>query len=243
MKASVSSFLAKVKPSFIFASLWNAAQWPNIKQIWRNNKKQVIVAIIALILIGVAGYRFVDRYDINSFSTMKGAVISAAVSSKQFVLDKTKLSTGSSEETSGTETNNEEILSSANTEIGWEVRKTAKGESIWGIYQNEIADQTNISYKNQTINGLKNLTVLKNNISADKLKNNSLTEGQDYELLSEDAQSNYIDKLNEANKQMQDGTKFSDLDKDLQVAYLVANAPSYDFLSRISQDDLSMLLE
>ena len=69
--------------------------------------------------------------------------------------------------------------------------------------------------KNQTINGLKNLTVLKNNISADKLKNNSLTEGQDYELLSEDAQSNYIDKLNEANKQMQDGTKFSDLDKDL----------------------------
>lgn len=243
MKAIVSSFLAKVKPSFIFASLWNAAQWPNIKQIWRNNKKQVIVMILALILIGVAGYRFADRYDINSLGSMKSAVISAAVSSKQFVLDKTKLSTGSSEEASGTETNNEEILSSANTEIGWEVRKTAKGESIWSIYQNEIADQTNISHKNQTINGLKNLTVLKNNISAEKLKNNSLTEGQDYKLLSEDAQSSYINKLNEANKQMQDGTEFGDLEKDLQVAYSVANAPSYDFLSRISQDDLNTLLE
>ena len=243
MKANVSSFLAKVKSSFIFASLWNAMQWHNIKQIWRNNKKQVIVAIIALILIGVAGYRFADRYDINSFSTMKGAVISAAVSSKQFVLDKTKLSTGASEEASGIETNNEEILSSDNAEIGWEVKKAAKGESIWGIYRNEIADQTNISHKNQTINGLKNLTVLKNNISAEKLKNNSLAEGQDYELLSGDAQSNYIDKLNEANKQMQDGIKFGDLGKDLQVAYSVANAPSYDFLMRISQDDLSVFLK
>lgn len=243
MKASVSSFLAKVKPSFIFASLWNVTQWSNIKQIWRNNKKQVIVIIITLILIAIAGYRFADRYDINSLGSMKSAVISAAVSGKQFVLDKTKLSTGSSEEASGTETNNKEILSSANTEIGWEVRKTAKRESVWSIYQNEIAGHTNISHKNQTINGLKNLTVLKNNISAEKLKNNSLTEGQDYELLSEDAQLNYIDKLNEANKQMQDGTEFGDLDKDLQVAYSVANAPSYDFLTRISQDDLSALLE
>ena len=75
----------------------------------------------------------------------------------------------------------------------------------------------------------------------ESVKNNSLREGADYSFLSQEAVVNYAEKLSEANKQMQEGKVLKDLSQDLQISYLLANAPSYQFLSTLQVDNLNLL--
>ena len=116
-----------------------------------------------------------------------------------------------------------------------------KGVPAWQGYVRMARANSDNRFKNQTINGLKNLTILKNKISTESVKSNSLKEGVDYSFLSQEAAVNYAKKISEANKQMQGGKMLKDLSQDLQTAYLLANAPSYQFLSTMQVDNFNLI--
>ncbi|MEK7493990.1 MAG: hypothetical protein AAB630_02415 [Patescibacteria group bacterium] len=124
----------------------------------------------------------------------------------------------------------------------WEASAAQKGESVWSVYKEMMADKE-IDFRNQTVNGLKNITILQNNIPMERLATNSLTLGQEYSVLSTDAATKYASKVKEANEKLQAGASLSDLSPDLQVAYQLANAPSYDFLYSLSVDNIHSAYE
>ncbi|MBI1755072.1 hypothetical protein HY250_04655 [Candidatus Azambacteria bacterium] len=143
---------------------------------------------------------------------------------------------------------NESVMSSGGKlsttggiDVLWEQRKSVAGESIWSVYAKMTAGDSAIILKNQTVNGLKNLTLLKNSIAIDRIAAHSLTDGKEYSFLSSVAVSKYAGELAEANKQISGGTALKDLSKNLQTAYLVANAPSYEFLYSLPADTLQAL--
>lgn len=243
MKAALTSFLNKVNLFAALSNLPSKIRLSNLKQFWQVNKKLIIIAAIIIALAAIAGYRMAEKYEINTLGSLKGAAISVFSTSKQFVLDKAKLSTGTSENVGEEGSASEEIPSPTNKETNWEIRKAEKGQSLWRVYQLEISARADIAHKNQTINGLKNLTILKNNIPVEKLKNNSMTEGNEYQLLSKASESSYVSKLTEANQKLKAGASLKTLDKDLQTAYLIANAPSYEFLMQMPHNDLGVFLE
>jgi len=200
----------------------------------RNNKSAVAV-VVFLALIALTSYQFPAAKD-RAWSALSSNVLSIFKSdtASENTMAESELSTGGAELG---EAMNKEISS----EAGWAIRKSVKGESVWQVYSEMVRANTDITLKNQTINGLKNLTILKNKVSMESVKNNSLREGADYSFLSQEAAMNYAEKLSEANKQMQEGKVLKDLSQDLQISYLLANAPSYQFLSTLQVDNLNLL--
>jgi len=200
----------------------------------RNNKSAVAV-IVFLALIAFTSYQFPAAKD-RAWSALSSNVLSIFKSDtvSENPMAESELSTGGAELS---EAVNKEISS----EAGWAIRKSVKGETMWQVYAEMTRANSDITLKNQTINGLKNLTILKNKVSMESVKNNSLREGADYSFLSQEAVMNYAEKLSEANKQMQEGKVLKDLSQDLQISYLLANAPSYQFLSTLQVDNLNLL--
>ena len=200
----------------------------------RNNKSAVAV-IVFLALIAFTSYQFPAAKD-RAWSALSSNVLSIFKSDtvSESTMAESELSTGGAELG---EAMNKEISS----EAGWAIRKSVKGETMWQVYAEMTRASSDITLKNQTINGLKNLTILKNKVSMESVKNNSLREGVDYSFLSQEAAMNYAEKLSEANKQMQEGKVLKDLSQDLQISYLLANAPSYQFLSTLQVDNLNLL--
>lgn len=125
----------------------------------------------------------------------------------------------------------------------WQVRKSVPGESIWSVYRTDIVTRHEAGYQSQTINGLKNLTILKNNIAREKIAHGSLAQNKEYSFLHQDAQKRFAEKIIEANKKLQAGAHLKDMDNSVRLAYLVANAPSYDFLYSLPSQDIQNLLE
>ena len=200
----------------------------------RNNKTAVAV-IVFLALIALTSYQFPAAKD-RAWSALSSNVLSIFKSGvvSENPMAESELSTGGAKLG---EAMNKEI----SAEAGWAIRKSVKGESAWQVYAKMVRANSDITLKNQTINGLKNLTILKNKIPLESVKNNSLREGADYSFLSQEAAVNYAKKLSEANKQMQEGKMLKDLSQDLQTAYLLANAPSYQFLSTIQVDNFNLV--
>jgi len=233
--------------------LYKIKEWPIINKIkiisssvkrLLSSKKAIIIIIIAVLILGFAWNQFTDENMDNSVAkSLKGAVLSALSFGDRLADKVTKLSTGDSEDDEMDSGNNKEILGIGGAEIGWQLRKADTGDSIWSIYQKEVTERMDVSRKNQTINGLKNLTVLKNNIPVDNLKNNSLTDGQEYLFLSDESQTNYAAMLEEANQKIDEGIAFNDLEKEIQTAYLIANPSSYQDLFDMPSEDLAMFLE
>lgn len=124
----------------------------------------------------------------------------------------------------------------------WQTKQAMQGESVWSVYKEMIANKE-IDFRNQTVNGLKNITILQNKIPMERLASNSLTLGQEYSALSDEAVAKYAGKVKEANEKLQGGATLSDLSPDLQLAYQLANAPSYDFLYSLSVDTIHSVYE
>ena len=200
----------------------------------RNNKTAVAV-IVFLALIALTSYQFPAAKD-RAWSALSSNVLSifksGVVSEKPMA--ESELPTGGMEL-------GEAVNKEISAEAGWAIRKSVKGESAWQVYAKMVRANSDITFKNQTINGLKNLTILKNKISTESVKSNSLKEGVDYSFLSQEAAVNYAKKISEANKQMQGGKMLKDLSQDLQTAYLLANAPSYQFLSTMQVDNFNLI--
>jgi len=200
-----------------------------------RNNKTVVAVIVFLALIALTSYQFPAAKD-RAWSALSSNVLSIF---KSGVVSENPM-TESELSTVGTELG-EAVNKEISAEAGWAIRKSVKGESVWKVYSEMARANSDITLKNQTINGLKNLTILKNKISTESVKSNSLREGDDYSFLSQEAAVNYAKKLSEANKQMQEGKVLKDLSQDLQMTYLLANAPSYQFLSTLQADNLNLL--
>lgn len=196
----------------------------------KNNKGKIIgIIAAALIILGFYQYAGVKP---DSLRVLKGSIFSAF---QESILSEKDAAT-SELSTGGMEANKE-----ISTDADWVIRKSVKGETIWQVSAEIVKNNSDVVSKNQAINGLKNLTIIKNKIAAEKAKNNSLAAGAEYSFITQQASDNFIKKLNEADKQIQSGAKLSDLSSDLRTAYLVANAPSYQFLSTLQIDNLNLL--
>lgn len=197
---------------------------------FKNNK--LIIGALAFALVAFIGWHQFFELQAEVFSSLKSNIISLVSSPSDEVgapADE-KLSTG------------ENVVSSAMSSNGvWEQRKSEKGESIWKVYAEMMKESSDFTLKTQTINGLKNITLLQNNISTERIASRSLAEGEEYSFLSRFNAEKYAGKLAEANEHISDGTALKDLSADLQVAYLVANAPSYEFLHSLSVDNITAL--
>lgn len=203
------------------------------ERLWsflKNGRAMTGVAVIAL--IAFAGWHQFFGARTNVFSSLKSSIISLVTPAED------SAGTSADEELS---TAGNMSLPEGSSEGVWENRKSEKGESVWKVYAEMAKGNTDFTLKNQTINGLKNITLLQNNIVADSIANHSLAEGKEYSFLSRAAAEKYAGKLTDANKQMSDGVALKDLSADLQVAYLVANAPSYAFLHSLSLDNIAAL--
>lgn len=201
-----------------------------------KNNKGLIISFVAMALIIFAFYQSVG-VGVHSLSSLKSGIFSAFQGS---VADNKEIA--SSELSTGGNDVNKEIAGNT-SDAGWSIRKSVKGETIWAVYADSVRNNNDIVFKNQAINGLKNLTIIKNKIPVEKIKNNSLSAGVDYSFLDRKSADNFTKKINEANKQMQGGVKLKDLPSDLHSAYLIANAPSYQFLSSLQIDNINTLLE
>lgn len=124
----------------------------------------------------------------------------------------------------------------------WQTKQAVQGESVWGVYKEMLADKE-IDFRTQTVNGLKNITILQNKIPVERLSANSLILGQEYSVLNDDATVKYAGRVKEANEKLQDGASLNDLSPDVQLAYQLANAPSYDFLYSLSVDNIHSVYE
>ncbi len=197
-----------------------------------------IMGAMVVLVIGLAvWYQFVGTEDAGWVSSLKSNILSLVSPAEEAaVTPAEKLSTA---ETGMTLAPGTTLVA----QPGWAIRKSAAGDSVWNVYAAMMAGNAAVTLPNQTINGLKNLTILQNNIPIGDIAANSLALGKDYTFLSSASVSNYAKKLAEANKQMAGGTALKDLSNNLQLAYLVANAPSYDFLYSLPSGDLHMLYE
>lgn len=124
----------------------------------------------------------------------------------------------------------------------WQTKQAVQGESVWIVYKEMLADKE-IDFRTQTVNGLKNITILQNKIPVERLTANSLALEQEYSVLNDDATAKYAGKVKEANEKLQGGASLNDLSPDLKIAYQLANAPSYDFLYSLSVDNLHSAYE
>ncbi len=168
--------------------------------------------------------------------SLKSTIVSFLhTSSEKIIALKDKLSTAPQENTVS-----ENISSPSSL---WEMGKSKKGDSIWKIYRESVASNEQITFKTQTINGLKNITLLKNEIPHNRVQNNSLGQDEEYSFIGKDAQMKYAGKVTEANEKLQGGAQLKDLDASVRLAYLVANAPSYEFLYSLPAQDVQSLLE
>lgn len=186
-------------------------------------------AIIALVAF-MAWFQF-NGSEMNMLALLKSDTASLVHSARTFLASSfgdEKLSTDLQE--TATETDH--------VNATWEFKKAEAGESIWGVYTESVKGNEEIAFQTQVINGLKNITLLQNNISAERAENNSLAIGQEYSVLSHDAIMEYAGKVKEANEKLQNGAMMSDLDADLQLAYRLANAPSQHFVSSLSLDSI-----
>lgn len=192
-----------------------------------KNNKSAVVIVAFLALIAFTFYQFPATKDraVGALSSSVLSIFQGSAVTENPAAD-SELSTG---ETEAGMPANEKMAS----EVSWSIRKSEKGETVWQVYAEMVRGNSDIALKNQTINGLKNLTVLQNNIPFESAVSNSLKEGVDYSFLSQEAVTDYAKKLSEANNQMQGGKMLQDLSQDLQTAYLLANAPSYQFLSTL----------
>lgn len=197
---------------------------------FKNSK--VVTSALVFALIAFAGWYQFFGTPSDVFSSLKSNIISLVTSSSDEAgvsIDE-KLSTG------------EHAISSAmSSDSTWEIRKSEKGESVWKVYAEMAGESSAFALKNQTINGLKNITLLQNNIPAEQIANRSLAGGKEYSFLSRSAAEKYAGKLAEAHAQIAEGAALKDLSTDLQTAYLVANAPSYAFLHSLSVDNITAL--
>ena len=194
-----------------------------------TQKSAVRVAIIILIAF-MAWYQF-NGAEKDMFALLKTDTSSLVHSARTFLassLDDTKLSTGS-EETA---------IETDHINATWQFKKAQAGESVWGMYAETVKGNEEIAFQTQVINGLKNITLIQNNISMDLASNNSLIMGQEYSFLSADAIATYAGKVKEANEKLQGGAHPDELSSDLQLAYQLANAPSYQFVYSLSVDTL-----
>ncbi len=167
--------------------------------------------------------------------SVKSGIASALTFGKSETISEKKLSTADSQSIS---LNGENASDSS-----WQIRKSEQGDNIWNAYKASIGADAGISFQAQTVNGLKNITVLKNAIPQDRVANNSLSQDKEYSFIGQEAQVRYAGKVAEANKKLQSGTQLKDLDNTLRLAYLVANAPSYEFLNSLPAQDIQNLLE
>lgn len=192
-------------------------------------KAVVRMAIISLVAL-MAWFQF-DAGEGNMFALLKGDTTSLIHSARTFLastLGDEKLST----EQGGAMPETDHINAT------WEFKKAETGESVWGVYAEAVKENTEMVFKAQVINGLKNITLVQNAVPAERAANNSMITGQEYSFLSADAVGVYAGKVKEANEKIQDGMRVSELSPDLQVAYQLANAPSYDFVYSLSIDTL-----
>lgn len=206
----------------------------------RGMMGNVITVLLVVALLASWWYGFG-----RSYATIKSAAVSAksGIASvlhigKAGTADEAlseKLSTGDSAEGSP--------ISDSVSSSSWEIRKSVAGDTIWKVYAQNLQAQGNTAFQHQVINGLKNITVLKNNIAQDKLAHNSMTQGQEYSFLTKDMQEKFAGKVAEANKQLQEGKLLKDMDNSLSLAYQLANAPSYSFVYSLSMGDVQNLLE
>jgi len=190
----------------------------------------VIVALVAL----MAWYQLggADRATLVSLKSNVLSLVNTARETVTSTFEGEKLSTVSDEGAP---------LEGSTTSI-WQTTQAAQRESVWSIYKEMLADKE-IAFRNQTVNGLKNITVLQNNIPMERLATNSLTLGQKYSVLNADAAAKYVGKVKEANEKLQGGASLNDLNPDLQMAYQLANAPSYEFLYSLSADNIHLVYE
>ncbi|MCR4322843.1 MAG: hypothetical protein NUV61_02035 [Candidatus Azambacteria bacterium] len=198
-------------------------------RIARSATTITMVALVAL----MAWYQF-GGAEHSILASLKGNVVSLMNSAREVVT-----SQGEGEKLS---TTNEGSFSVEAASTPWEVSTAQEGESVWGVYKEMLADK-DVDFRNQTVNGLKNITILQNNIPMERLATNSLALGQEYSVLSTDAATKYASKVKEANEKLQGGASLSDLSPDLQTAYQLANAPSYDFLYSLSVDNIHSVYE
>ncbi|MBI5913451.1 hypothetical protein HY839_03380 [Candidatus Azambacteria bacterium] len=190
----------------------------------------VVIGLVAL----MAWYQF-GGADHAIFTSLKSNILSLVNTARETVSSTfggEKLSTVGGEGAP---------LESATTSV-WQTTQAVQGESVWGVYKEMLADKE-IAFRNQTVNGLKNITVLQNNIPMERLAANSLTQGQEYSVLDADAAAKYAGKVKEANEKLRGGASLSDLSPDLQMAYQLANAPSYEFLYSLSVDNIHSAYE
>lgn len=189
----------------------------------------VVVALVAL----MAWYQF-GGADHAVLVSLKSNVLSLVSSARETITR-----TFGGEKLSTVEDKGASLEAPSTT---WEASTAQKGESVWSVYKEMMADKE-IAFRNQTVNGLKNITILQNKIPVERLATNSLTEGQKYLVLGADAAAKYAGKVKEANEKLKGGASLKNLSPDLQIAYKLANAPSYQFLYSLSVDTLHTAYE
>lgn len=190
----------------------------------RNAVRTGIIFLVAL----MAWYQF-NGTEKDMFALLKSDTSSLVHSARTFLASSftnEKLSTVSTDTAVETDHIN----------ATWQFKKAVAGESVWGVYAEMVKGNKEIAFQTQVINGLKNITVLQNGISVDRVGHNSLITGEEYSFLHSDAVAIYAGKVKEANEKLQGGSRLSELSPDLQLAYQLANAPSYQFLYSLSVD-------
>lgn len=198
----------------------------------RIAKSATTITVVALVAL-MAWYQF-GGADQSILASLKGNILSLVNTARETIS-----STSEGEKLS---TVGEEGASLESISTPWETSTAQKEESAWSVYKEMMADKE-MDFRNQTVNGLKNITVLQNNIPIERLAANSFIEGQEYSVLSDEAAAKYAGKVKEANEKLQGGASLGDLSPDVQLAYQLANAPSYEFLYSLSVDNIHSAYE
>lgn len=196
--------------------------------------------VTILIVVGVLAswwYGF-DK----SFASVKSAAVSIASGvASVFSLGQSHVAVDDALSTAGGDAagiNGENSLGAS-----WQIRKSEQGDSMWSVYNAGVSADDGIAFKKQTVNGLKNITLITNAIPQDRIASNSLSSGKDYSFIVREAQVRFAAKVAEANVLLNNGAHLKDLDNTLRLAYQVANAPSYQFLYSLPAQDIQNLLE
>lgn len=186
-------------------------------------------AMIVLVAL-MAWYQFggVEADMLAEIKADAGALVHSARTFLATSFSGEKLSTGPAET----------VVETDRIDATWQFKKAAAGESVWSVYREAIKGNTEIAFQAQVINGLKNITLIQNAIGQERVDNNSLAADQEYSFLNDDAIMVYAGKVKEANEKLKSGATLSDLSPDVQMAYQLANAPSYQFLYSLSVDTL-----
>lgn len=206
----------------------------------RGITKSVITVLLIVFLLASWWYGFG-----KSYAAIKSVVVSAKSGiASVFHISKANTADEASNEKLSTDGSAADSSTSGFTSSSsWEIRKSMAGDTIWKMYAQNLQAQSDVAFQHQVINGLKNITVLKNNIAQEKLAHNSMTQGQEYSFLTKDMQEKFAGKVAEANKQLKEGKSLKDMDNSLSLAYQLANPPSYSFVYSLSVGDVQNLLE